>query len=196
MIRGAMIALVSMGLACGGKSAAEEKAEAVQKLAEARAAEARAKAADLAEAGAARARDTAADVAESAKVTAEAAKLRAEVGLMEAKLLGTRAKAELDKVYRATSDYDLDVTATDASPEHAAKLAALPHVTIGDLTVGYEQVAIVSATGVGRSRHFRCTWRRGDRDVIVGYQTSEELELVAFAALLGKLVPAVETVLP
>ena len=174
MIRGATIVLVMMALACGGKSAAEEQAEAAKAQAIAHAAEAR----------------------KRAEMLAEMAKLKAELALTEAKLLGSRAKAELDKVYRSSTDYDLDVTTADASPAHAAKLAALPHVTIGDVTVGYEQVAIVSATGVGRSRHFRCTWRRGDRDVIVGYQTREELDLVAFAALLGKLVPAVETVLP
>ena len=109
--------------------------------------------------------------------------------------LGLQAKAELDKVYRTDSDYDLDVTAAGASADHAAKLAALPHVTVGDLTVGYEQVSTLSTSGVGRSRHFRATWRRGDRDVIVGYQTSEALDVVAFAKLLDKLVPSVERAL-
>lgn len=179
-IAATMLAL-GMATACGGKSAAEEKAEAAKALAVARAAQARAEAEALAKAAALR-----------TEVAATAAKL----AVIEAAALGLRAKAELDKVYRSSSDYDLDVTTAAASTDHAAKLAALPHVTIGDVTVGYEQVAIVSATGVGRSRHFRCTWRRGERDVIVGYQTSEELDLVAFAALVEKLVPAVERVLP
>ena len=174
MMRGAMIAVAVLAMACGSKSEAEEKAAAAQAMATERAAQAR----------------------DRAEMMAEIAKLEVEAAVLGAAVLGRRAKAELDKVYRSSTDYDLDVTTADASPAHAAKLAALPHVTIGDVTVGYEQVGTVSANGVGRSRHFRATWRRGDRDVIVGYQTREELDLIAFAALIEKLVPAVEHVLP
>ncbi|MBL8619881.1 MAG: hypothetical protein JNK64_01225 [Myxococcales bacterium] len=151
-------------------------------------------------------REAAARTADAARVAREAqayaeAKARAAAAAVDtdaaarAIALGQRAKAELDKVYRTDSDYDLDVTAAGASADHAAKLAALPHVTVGDLTVGYEQVTTISTAGVGRSRHFRATWRRGDRDVIVGYQTSEAIDVVAFAKLLDKLVPSVERAL-
>ena len=101
----------------------------------------------------------------------------------------------VDKVYHATSSYDLDITTQAATSEHAAKLAAMPHVTVGDLTVGYEQLSGLSVTGTSSKRHFRATWRRGDRDVIVGYQTESQLDLAAFAALLQQLVPIVERAL-
>ena len=146
-----------------------------------------------ARAGAARAAAIAAEKARAAQDLAGSLANRATVE--RALALGLQAKAELDKVYRTSSDYDLDVTAAGASPAHAAKLAALPHVTVGDVVVGYEQVATVSTGGVSRSRHFRATWRRGDQDVIVGYQTSETIDLVGFAALVPRLVPAVERVL-
>ena len=109
-----------------------------------------------------------------------------------ARALAMRAKAELDKVYQTTSDYDLDITTQAATTAHAEKLAAMPHVTVGDLTVGYEQTSGISITGTSSRRHFRATWRRGDRDVIVGYQTESNLDLAAFATLLQKLVPIVE----
>lgn len=115
--------------------------------------------------------------------------------LGQARALGAKAKAELDKVYQSTSAYDLDVTRTAATAAHAEKLAAMPHVTVGDLTVGYEEASGLSVTGTRSSRHFRATWRRGDRDVIVGYQTASNLDLAAFAALLHKLVPIVERVI-
>ena len=109
--------------------------------------------------------------------------------------IASQAKAELDKVYRSSTDYDLDITTAAATSAHAEKLAAMPHVTVGGITVGYEQVAGVSTTGTSSKRHFRATWRRGDRDVIVGYQTSSRLDLDAFAALLPKLVPIVNRLL-
>jgi hypothetical protein len=58
-------------------------------------------------------------------------------------------KAELDKVYRTEHAYDLDVTRTGASTAHAAELAAMPHVTVRGVTVGYEETATRSLNGVG-----------------------------------------------
>lgn len=112
-----------------------------------------------------------------------------------ARALGEQAKAELDKVYRTSSDYDLDITTAGATSAHAEKLAAMPHVTVNGVTVGYEEDTSRSLGGASRRRHFRATWRRGDRDVIVGYQTEEKLDLVAFAKLLQRLVPIVERLL-
>lgn len=112
---------------------------------------------------------------------------------------GKRAKAELDKVYKTTHDYDLavdDVTAE--SPEgkaHAKRLATLPTVTVGGATVGYEEDVARSVGGVTRSKHFRASWRRGDTIVRVSYFTSERIDAIAFAQLLQKLVPIVERVL-
>ena len=71
----------------------------------------------------------------------------------------------------------------------------MPHLTIRGVTVGYEEDTSRSLGGQTSRRHFRATWRRGDRDVIVGYQTEEKIDVVAFAKLLQKLVPIVERVL-
>jgi hypothetical protein len=136
----------------------------------------------------------AAHEAEAAKLAVEA-RAKAAIADVHLRELATQAKAELDKVYQSDSSYDLDVTTQAASSAHAAKLAAMPHVTVGDLTVGYEQESGLSVTGTSSKRHFRATWRRGDRDVIVGFQTASNLDLAAFAKLLQKLVPAVERVL-
>lgn len=137
-------------------------------------------------------RDDAERKARAARAHAEEV-ARAQLRQLDQRTASVRA--ELDKVYHTTSSYDLDITTQAATSEHAAKLAAMPHVTVGELTVGYEQTSGVSITGTSSARHFRATWRRGDRDVIVGYQTESNLDLAAFAALLQKLVPIVERTL-
>ncbi|HUQ05839.1 MAG TPA: hypothetical protein VM261_25230 [Kofleriaceae bacterium] len=101
-------------------------------------------------------------------------------------------KAELDKVYKTDSDYDLDITRAGASTDHAAKLAAMPHVSVNGVTVGYEEAATRSLHGVGYRKHFRATWRRGNEDVIVSFATQDNIDAVAFAKLVEKMVPIVE----
>lgn len=101
-------------------------------------------------------------------------------------------KAELDKVYKTDHAYDLDITRAGASKEHAAELAKMPHVTVRGVTVGYEETATRSLHGVGYRKHFRATWRRGDEDVIVSYATQDDIDVVAFAKLVEKMVPIVE----
>lgn len=113
-------------------------------------------------------------------------------GVTSALELGRKVKTELDRVYKTSTDYDLTVTTTDADDSSAAALAAMPTITVGDLTVGYEASAGHSTTGVNRSRKFRARWRHGPRTVHVGYASSEELDAAAFAALLQKMVPIVE----
>jgi hypothetical protein len=182
MGRSWIVWIVVMAAACGSKDEAKARAAQAQRELEARRGQAE--------------RELAAKTAAvERKLDQVITASRDQVQVAEALALGRRVKAELDKVYPTSTDVTLDVTAAGASVEHAANLAALPHVTIGGLTVGYEEVASVSVTGIGRSRHFRAVWRHGDRDVIVGYQSSEELDLVAFAKLLDKLVPVVERVI-
>jgi hypothetical protein len=106
--------------------------------------------------------------------------------------LARTVKSELDKVYRTDRDYDLAITRAGASKDHAARLAAMPHVQVGDVTVGYEEETRRSFAGVSYARHFRATWRRGDEDVVVSYATQEHIDPVAFVALVEKLVPIVE----
>ncbi len=145
------------------------------------------------------ARETAARQAEAAERKAAAARRGAEAAVdraaataRDATGLARTVKAELDKVYKSERDYDLDITRTGASGSHAARLAAMPHVRVGDVTVGYEESASTSLHGIGYARHFRATWRRDGEDVIVSYATQEEIDAVAFAALVQKLVPIVE----
>lgn len=106
--------------------------------------------------------------------------------------LAKTVKAELDKVYKTDHAYDLDVTRAGASTDHAAKLSAMPHVTVSGVTVGYEETATRSLHGVGYKKHFRATWRRGNEDVIVSYATQDNIDVVAFAKLVEKMVPIVE----
>lgn len=119
--------------------------------------------------------------------------------VFDAAAVGLKAKSELDKVYKTTSDYDLEL-ASDAvddagMKEHEAKIAAMPNVRVGDLTVGYEESQERSLRGQTYAKHFRATWVHGGKKVGVGYYSREELDAVAFAALLQKLVPAVQMAL-
>lgn len=184
-----LVIAIVLASACGSsRDDAERKARAAQAEAESRAAALRVKAEE------ARARADALRH-EAAVLVADTVARAGELDPTRAKEIALAAKAELDKVYKTTSDYDLDVTTANATNAHAEKLAAMPHVTVGNLTVGYEQVSGLSVTGTTSKRHFRATWRRGDKDVIVGYQTSAELDVVAFAKLLPKLVPIIEKLL-
>lgn len=106
--------------------------------------------------------------------------------------LARTVKSELDKVYKTDHSYDLDIARAGASKEHAAKLRAMPHVTVNGVTVGYEESVTRSLNGVGYRKHFRATWRRGDEDVIVSYATQDDIDVVAFAKLVEKMVPIVE----
>jgi hypothetical protein len=144
---------------------------------------------------AAQARDQAARKAEAARRGAGDLATRAADAARDAVGVARTVKTELDKVYKTDRDYDLDITRAGASADHAARLAAMPHVTVGDVTVGYEASTTTSLHGVSYARHFRATWRRGDEDVIVSYATQEKLDPIAFAALVEKLVPIVDRAL-
>lgn len=130
--------------------------------------------------------------ARSAGRTVEGAGRSAYTTGRDAVGLARTVKRELDKVYKTDHAYDLDITRAGASTEHAAKLAAMPHVTVRGVTVGYEESVTRSMGGIGYKKHFRATWRRGDEDVIVSYATQENLDVVAFAKLVEKMVPIVE----
>ena len=122
----------------------------------------------------------------------------AQAKAFDAAATGLRIKGELDKVYKTTSDYDLDISADgvddDGMKAHEARIAAMPNVKVGDLTVGYEESQERSLKGQTFARHFRATWVHGGKKVGVGYYSKEEIDAVAFAALLEKLVPAVQMV--
>src|SRR5687768_1643899 len=80
---------------------------------------------------------------DGAREKAEKEAKLAQAKVMDATAKGLKAKSELDKVYKTTSDYDLDISADgvdDAGMKaHEAKIAAMPNVKVGDLTVGYEE---------------------------------------------------------
>jgi hypothetical protein len=112
-------------------------------------------------------------------------------------VLGKGAKAELDKVYRTQHDYALavDELGSQDAEQHAARLDAMPSIEVRGVRVGYEEDSELSLRGTTYSKHFRASWKRGDKIVRVSFYTKETLDLVAFAQLLQKLIPAVETVL-
>ncbi len=139
--------------------------------------------------------DSARRHADSARREAAAATDRAVATARDAVGLARTVKAELDKVYKTDRAYDLDITRAGAATDHAARLAAMPHITVGDVTVGYEESTTHSLRGVSYARHVRATWRRGDEDVVVSYATQEQLDPVAIAALIEKLVPIVDRAL-
>lgn len=146
-------------------------------------------------------KQTARDLAETVKDKAVAAKDKVVdvtgevVDLALAK--GKAAKTELDKAYRTEHTYDLAVDDLDseAAAAHAARLDAMPSIEVKGIRVGYEEDAKLSLRGTTYTKHFRASWKRGDKLVRVSFYTQENLDLVAFAELLGKLVPAVELVL-
>lgn len=112
-------------------------------------------------------------------------------------VLGKTAKAELDKVYKSDKDYDLavDTVGSKEAEQHAARLDKMPSVEVKGVRVGYEEDSQLSLRGTTYAKHFRASWKRGDQVVRVSFYTKETLDLVAFAKLLQKLVPAVEAVL-
>jgi hypothetical protein len=106
-------------------------------------------------------------------------------------VVGTAAtvKRELDQVYRTTYDYDLTV---GVGPDDEAKLAALPHVDVGGVAVGYEEHPGVTLRGVTYTKHFRAIWRRDGRTYGVSFYSKQELDVKELGELLGHLVPIVE----
>jgi hypothetical protein len=127
-------------------------------------------------------------------VEAQVAQVKSKMSTVAA--LGRKAKAELDKVYRPTHRYSLAISTVSDSPAHRAKRDALPQVTVGSVSVSYEQATSVSLGGDSGSRFFRAIWLRGDQVVIVGFETREPIDTTGFAQVLPMLVPAVEQVLP
>jgi hypothetical protein len=106
---------------------------------------------------------------------------------------GKAAKVELDKAYKSDHEYDLAIDeagSTDAAA-HAAKLEQMPSVDINGVRVGYEEDSNLSLKGKTYTKHFRASWKRGDKIVRVSFYTKETIDAVAFAKLLQKLVPAV-----
>jgi hypothetical protein len=110
---------------------------------------------------------------------------------------GKKAKVELDKVYKTDNAYDLavdDVGSAEAEI-HAKRLEKMPSIDIKGVRVGYEEDSNLSLRGTTYNKHFRASWKRGDKIVRVSFYTKQTLDVVAFAELLAKIVPAVEAVL-
>ena len=101
-------------------------------------------------------------------------------------------KRELDKVYQSRSDYDVILEEGPSLDEHQRELEKLPHVSVGGVDVAYVETSELSVNGVAYTKHFRATWRRGDRVMAVSFYSKEAIDAVAFGALLQKLIPIVE----
>jgi hypothetical protein len=130
------------------------------------------------------------------KKKAEVLKTEATMKAFDAAGTALKAKAELDKIYKSTSDYDLKITSEDADDAamtaHNEKIAAMPHVSVGDFTVGYEEDQDRSVDGTSYSRHFRATWAFKGKKVAISYLTKQEIDLAAFADLVKRLAPIVQ----
>ena len=144
------------------------------------------------------AKDKITDVAGKAVDKASETAETASAAFDKALVLGKGAKDELDKVYKTDKDYALavDDAASEDAAKHAERLDKMPSVEIKGLRVGYEEDSNLSLRGTTYSKHFRASWKRGDGKIVrVSFFTKEQLDLVAFAQLLHKIVPAVQTVL-
>jgi hypothetical protein len=133
---------------------------------------------------------------EAARAKVEAAKNEATAKLFDAAATALRVKGEIDKVYKATGAYDVQISAEGADDAgmkaHQEKVAAMPHVSLGDITIGYEESGEKTLNGTTFSRHFRATWVQNGQKVGLSYYTKEQLDLQAFAKLLVKFVPVVQ----
>jgi hypothetical protein len=110
---------------------------------------------------------------------------------------GKAAKAELDKAYKSESAYDLavdDLSSAEAAA-HQARMDKMPAVDVKGVRVAYEEDSNLSLRGTTYSKHFRASWKRNDKIVRVSFYTKETLDIVAFAALIQKIVPAVEMII-
>lgn len=138
-----------------------------------------------------RVQETASTVATELRAGVAAAGAR----VVDAVALTRAAKREFDRVYRSTTTYDLDVTAVGAPDAelraHEAAIAAMPHLAVGDVTVGYEESTARSLRGVSYARHFRATFVLRGQRVAVSYYAQEDLDLAAFVTLLQALAPIV-----
>lgn len=105
-------------------------------------------------------------------------------------------RVEFDRVYHASANYDLVVESQDAQGsrmrEHQARIAAMPHVRVGELSVGYEESQTRSLRGVSYRKHFRAVWMHQGRRIALSYYSNENIDLAAFASLLERLVPIVQ----
>ncbi len=136
------------------------------------------------------------DRAAALKDKAEAVKDQATAKLFDAAAVALRVKGEFDKVYQAAGAYDVQISAEGADDAgmkaHQEKIAAMPHVSVGDLTIGYEEAAEKSLNGTSFTRHFRATWVQNGQKIGLSYYTQEQIDLEAFAKLLVKFVPVVQ----
>jgi len=111
---------------------------------------------------------------------------------------GKAAKVELDKAYKSEHDYDLAIDEPDAAKaaEHAKQLETMPSVEVNGVRVGYEEDSSLSLKGKTYSKHFRASYKRQDGKIIrISYFTKETIDLVQFAKLLQKIIPAVMLVI-
>jgi hypothetical protein len=140
--------------------------------------------------------DKAGEKAGDLKTKAQDMKSQAAATIMDAAGVASRVKDEIQKVYKTAGDYDVQISAepfpTDGMKDHEAKLAAMPNVKLGDLTVGYEEMGEKSLNGTTFQRHFRATWVQHGMKIGISYYTKEEIDLPAFGQLVLKLVPIVQ----
>lgn len=110
---------------------------------------------------------------------------------------GKAAKVELDKAYKSDNEYDLavDDIGSEQAAIHASRLEKMPSIEVNGVRVGYEEDSNLSLRGTTYAKHFRMSWKRGDKIVRVSFYSKQTIDIVELTKLIAKIVPAVEFVL-
>lgn len=134
------------------------------------------------------------DELEAAKAKVEAAKGEVTMKAFDAALAAMKAKKEIDKLDKM-GDYDFAISSvlvdSAGMKDHEAKMASMPHVTVGDITVGYEEDPVKTLNGTEYKHHFRATYVHMGMKVGFSYYTKGDLDGAGFATLITKFLPIV-----
>jgi hypothetical protein len=131
-------------------------------------------------------------------VAAEQAKLEAQTNQLMANAarsfeIGRKVKVEVDRLH-GVEDYMLSVELeTAGEPElqaHHERVAKMQTITIGDLTIGYEEHT--GAAGAVFAKDFLAEWRRASSIVRLTCYSRLVVAGTVFVDYLRKVVPIVE----
>jgi hypothetical protein len=105
-------------------------------------------------------------------------------------------KSEFDKDYQTVNNYDLEVSSEgidDAGMKALeAQVATLPNVTVGGVKVAYEDRSSTTIHNVTYAKSFGAVWTVAGKKIGLTFYTQQNIDTMAFADALQKLVPLVE----
>jgi hypothetical protein len=187
-------------------NAAGEKATVLAADAKDAAIAAKDKAGELASAAGEKAGELAADAKDAAIVAGEKAGELAGVakdkisGLISgaasaADVVGS-VKKEFDKVYQSATTYDLAISTEGvddaAMKKLEAEVAGLPTIEVGGAKIAYQDSSATTINNVTYAKSFGAVWVVGGKKIGLTFYTQQNIDTVAFAETLQKLVPVVE----